>query len=136
MGCPILASRQFFSQNLVVLAGRLTVSLRRYRWLAAFVVVVAGLVGGGYACYRGLYPFGWSHCCDKQLFSALRNYAESNGGHFPAGEATPQASLSLLYGKVGFDPSYLLCGKTGSESTVRQLLSQGKLLGPETCGWN
>jgi hypothetical protein len=114
----ILASGQFVSQKLVVRTG-LIVSLRRYRWLVISVVVVAGLVGGGYACYRDLYPFGWSHCCDKQLFSAMRNYADSNGGHFPGGEATPEASLSLLYGKVGFDPSYLLCGKTGSESTVR-----------------
>jgi hypothetical protein len=112
-------------------------SLRRHRWLVvSAVVVVAGLLGGPYACYRYSFPFGWNHCCDKQLYSTLRNYADSHDGHFPAGEATPEASLSLLYGKVGFDPSYLLCGKTGSELTARQLLSQGKLLGPETCGWN
>ena len=118
----------------VLLTG-LMVSLRRYRWLVVSVVVVAGMVGGPYAWYRYLFPFGWSHCCDKQLYLALRNYADINGGNFPAGEATPEASLSLLYGK-GFDPAYLLCGKTGSESTAQQLLSQGKRLGPETCGWN
>jgi hypothetical protein len=112
------------------------VLLRRPRWLVVFAVVVAGLLGGPYAWYRYSFPFGWNHCCDKQLYFTLRNYAESHDGRFPAGEATPEASLSLLYGKVGFDPSYLLCGKTGSELTARQLLSQGKLLGPETCGWN
>jgi hypothetical protein len=135
MGRTILASRQSVSQNLVVRTG-LIVSLRRYRWLVVSVVVVAGLVGGAYGWYRYNFPFGRNHCCDKQLHLALRNYADSNGGHFPAGEATPEASLSLLYGKVGFDPSYLLCGKTGSESAVQQLLSQGKRLGPKTCGWN
>jgi hypothetical protein len=114
----------------------LMVSLRRYRWLVVSVVVVAGMVGGAYAWYRYIFPFGWSHCCDKQLHLALRNYADSNGGNFPAGGATPEASLSLLYGRVGYDPSYLLCGKTGSESTVQQLLSQGRPLGPDTCGWN
>jgi hypothetical protein len=128
-------ARQFVARNLVVHAGSI-VSLRRYRWLVVPVAVVVGLFGSGYAWYRNNYPFGHSHCCDKQLYSTLCNYAESNGGRFPAGEATPEASLSLLYGKVDFDPSYLLCGNSGSQSTVRQLLSQGKLLGPETCGWN
>ena len=101
----------------------LMVSLRRYRWVVVLAVVVAVMVGRPYAWYRYVFPFGWSHCCDKQLHLVLRNYADSNGGNFPAGEATPEASLSLLYGK-GFDPSYLLCGKTGSESTVHQLLSR------------
>jgi hypothetical protein len=113
------------------------VSLRRYRWLVVSVVVIAGLVGGGYAWYRDTYPFGYSHCCDKQLDLMLHNYADSNGGWFPKGEATPEASLSLLRREFPeWVTANLLRGKTVPEAAVRARLEDGKLLTPDTCGWH
>jgi hypothetical protein len=79
------------------------------------------------------YPYGRDHCCDKALGLALLNYATANGGKFPTGGATPEASLSLLY------PKYLeadvLRGKTYPELPTKNLLESGKPLTPETCGW-
>jgi hypothetical protein len=123
-------------QNLVVSTG-LIVSLRRYRWLVVSVVVVGGLVGGGYGWYRNTYPFGYSHCCDKQLAFLLRNYADSNGGWFPKGEATPEASLSLLHRKFPeWVTANLLRGKTVPEAAVQARLDHRELLTPDTCGWH
>jgi hypothetical protein len=87
------------------------------------------------------YPYGFSHCCDLQLCQALREYASTHGGAFPAGEATPEASLSLLYrektdsGEQLVDAN-LLRGKTVPESVVKGILERGELLTPETCGWH
>ncbi len=118
-------------------------SVRRYRLLfvavvmvAGLVVMVTGLVGGVYAWRRYTYPYGPSHCCDKVLYSELFNYAENNGGNFPAGEATPEASLSLIQRNAQFGCGYLLCGKSGSESVTQAILDRGELLSPDTCGWN
>ena len=108
------------------------VSSRRYRWFVASVVA-AGLVGGCYAWYRYEFPFGPSHCCDSLLYFALSEYADAHGGNFPAGEATPEASLSLIHPMCAAD---LLCGKSGSESLTQAVLDRGELLGPDTCGWN
>lgn len=99
-------------------------------------IVVLGLAGGGFALYRSIYPFGRSHCCDKQLYFALRDYAAANNGNFPAGDATPEASLSLIHPTWEHGYAYLLCGKTGSETATQEVLDRGELLGPETCGWN
>jgi hypothetical protein len=112
------------------------VSLRRYLGLIISVAVVAGLVGAGYAKYRYIYPFGHNHCCDKQLHFALHDFADNNDGNFPAGEASPEASLSLVQSTSELSYAYLLCGKTGSQSVAQEILDQGKLLGPDTCGWN
>ncbi len=65
-------------------------SLRRYRFLLATLIVLAGLSGGAYAWYRSIYPFGWNHCCDKQLYLALVNYADGHGKNFPAGRQRPK----------------------------------------------
>jgi hypothetical protein len=106
------------------------------RWIvigAVAVLVVAGL----YAYHRHRYPYGWSHCCDKQLYFALSDYADHNDGWFPKGEASPEASLSLLYREAPEQVSaYLLRGKTVPESAVRATLEAGQLLTPETCGWH
>jgi hypothetical protein len=64
----------------------------------------------------------------------LEDYAGTHGGRYPAGEATPEASLSLLYPK--YADANLLRGKTVPQDVVEDLLKQGKRLGPETCGWH
>lgn len=81
------------------------------------------------------YPFGHSHCCDKALYLALMNYAESHNGDFPAGDGTPEASLSLLYSEHLADAN-LLRGKSVPEKTVQEILDRNELLGPESCGWH
>jgi hypothetical protein len=114
-------------------------SFRRYRWvLIAFIVVggvVFGLREGLHAWRRHTYPFGSSHCCDKGLMLDLYIYAEKNGGAFPAGEVSPEASLSLIHTPVA-DRAELLCGKSGKLSLTRELLDRGELLDASTCGWN
>jgi len=100
------------------------------------LLLIAPLLVGGYAWYRYTYPYGASHCCDKQLYFALHEYAHRNGGDFPAGEATPEASLSSVHRALSSSYAYLLCGKSGSESLSQEILDRGELLGPETCGWN
>jgi hypothetical protein len=108
------------------------------RWIkrlaiAAGVLIVLAAAGMAYHRYR--YPYGRSHCCDKQLSSVLIQYAEQHDGWFPRGEATPEASLSLLY---RWSPDFLdlLPGKTVPVETVRARLASGSLLTPETCGWH
>jgi len=98
--------------------------------LGTFVLLILG--GWGY--YRWEFPYGFTHSCDKQLELALHQYAEEHGGFYPAGEATPEASLSLLYPK--YANANLLSGKTVPVERVQEILEQGKLLGPETCGWH
>jgi len=100
---------------------------------AAVVIAVLGiLVGSAYGCYRHYYPFGLSHRCDKGLWFALREYADAHGGRFPSGEATPEASLSLL----GPGSANLLCRRDVPLKVVQGMLDRGELLTPETCGWN
>ena len=101
-----------------------------FRALLVGAIAVFGLV---WLANRN-YPHGRDHCCDKQVGLALLNYAQANGGRFPTGGATPEASLGLLY------PEYLdasvLRGKTYPEEPAKQLLESGKPLTPETCGWH
>lgn len=108
------------------------------RW-AKRIAVVAGLVAffatakARYDRYQ--FPYGWSHCCDTGLALSLHNYADQHDGWFPRGEATPEASLSLLY---RYDPTLLnmLRGKSVTDAVVRARLEAGELLTPETCGWH
>jgi hypothetical protein len=106
------------------------------RRVALFIALLipSVLAGGGWLCYRWTFPYGWSHCCDKQLMLALRFYADEHGGAYPTGEATPEASLSLLYPK--YTGEYLLQGKMVPVDAVRQILESGNRLGPDTCGWH
>jgi hypothetical protein len=109
------------------------------RFMRKFFISLAVLViivGGCYGWYRSIYPYGHSHCCDKQLYTALYCYAELNGGNFPSGEATPEASLSLIHATYEYGYAYLLCGKSGSEPATQAILERGELLGPDSCGWN
>lgn len=97
--------------------------------MAIFAVILALPIW----LYRYQYPYGRSHCCDKQIGLALFSYAQANGGRFPSGGSTPEASLSLLY------PAYLdasvLRGKTVPEAAAKKLLESGKPLTPGTCDW-
>ena len=97
-------------------------------------LVITALACAGYGYYRWRYPFGPSHCCDKVLYDELDRYAALHEGWFPRGEASPEASLSLLYRQ---DPAnaYNLRGKSIPESVVRERLTRGELLTPDTCGW-
>jgi hypothetical protein len=113
--------------------------MRRWKlWLALALVAVVGLAVAWPAYHRHRYPYGWSHCCDKQLMSALLYYADRHDGWFPRGEACSEASLSLLYRRDtpdGVDAN-LLRGKIVPEDVVRARLEAGELLTPETCGWH
>ena len=107
----------------------------------ALVVVLFVLLFIGYALWEHhhRYPYGVSHCCDLCLHDALQEYATSHGGAFPSGEATPEASLSLLYREERDDGSkladeVLLRGKTVPAFVVKEILERGQLLTPETCG--
>jgi hypothetical protein len=95
-----------------------------------------GTIALGYSYSRYEFPYGSSHCCDLGLYFSLRQYAEAHGGNFPSGEATPEASLSLLYGAVPDVNADLLRGKSVPEPAVREILERGERLTPETCGWN
>lgn len=101
-------------------------------------VIVAGIFGplciGWYCYWQWLHPYGWSHSCDLQLQFALHSYADAHDGAYPAGEATPEASLSLLY------PNYAgyaqLQGKTVPLEEVQAILESGRRLDPDSCGWH
>jgi hypothetical protein len=107
---------------------------QRYNTLAA--VVILAILGGGFAYWHHTnYPYGVSHCCAKQISTALKMYALDHGGRYPAGESSPEASLSLLYPKYLSSPEPLR-GKTVPAAIVNQRLKNGQLLTPETCGWH
>ena len=120
----------------------------RTKKIVMTVISALGVILGGLALLIGYtawdfhrqHPYGWSHCCDLGVHYALLEYAMSHGGAFPAGEATPEASLSLLYReKTGDGPladANLLRGKTVPESVVKEILERGELLTPDTCGWH
>jgi len=110
------------------------------RWIAIGLAIAAAtllsIIGVGYAYLRYEYPYGWSHCCDLGLYFSLRQYAEAHGGNFPAGQATPEASLSLLYGAIPNVNADLLRGKSAPEAMAKEILERGGRLTPETCGWH
>jgi hypothetical protein len=109
--------------------------LSRKKFLGVLAVVVA-LPLGGYLLYCYRYPYGQSHCCILAFSLAFEQYAEGHHGHYPSGESSPEASLSLLYrGDYNVSPN-VLRGKSVPLEVVQQTLSEGGLLGPETCGWH
>src|SRR5216683_121100 len=107
---------------------------KRCRVALLFLAVLGVLISGGWLYHRWKYPYGWSHSCDKGLMFSLHQYAEDHGGAYPAGEATPEASLSLLYPK--YADASLLQGKTVPLELVEAILERGDHLGPDTCGWH
>ncbi len=113
--------------------------MRRRTKIAVVAVVVTPFILG-YGWWQHHYPYGYSHCCDLILYGALRDYAMRHDGAFPAGEATPEASMSLLYReKAEYGPladERLLRGRTVPESVVKEILERGELLTPDTCGWH
>jgi hypothetical protein len=107
--------------------------------LGSFILLsgVASIAGAGYAYYRYQYPYGRSHCCDKQLMIMLQIYAHGHNGWFPKGESCPEASLSLLHQAYPqIDLTDLLRGKIVPLAEVEERLTAGKLLTPQTCGWH
>lgn len=106
--------------------------------VAIVIVILIVLAGSVYGLYRYYYPLGMEHRCDKILWAALREHAEKHGGAFPSGEATPEASISLVHSldPYGYEYARQLHRRDVPESVVRQMLKRGQLLGPDTCGWN
>lgn len=108
---------------------------KRRRIVLIVLMAVILAVGCVKVRYRMMYPYGWSHCCIIQMSGALNQYAEENHGKYPADEATPEASLSLLY-RSNYIDAYVLRGMTVPEKKVRAVLESGGLLGPDSCGWH
>lgn len=107
-----------------------------WRTVTLVLVGIGGIAGlSYYASYRNKYPYGWSHCCSKQLATQLQIYAEENSGRFPSGRTTPEASLGLLYDGTEEFMVGLLSGKTVPEKVTRAALKKGNL-GPESTGWH
>lgn len=96
--------------------------------------MIGVLVGGARLYHHWLFPYGWSHCCDTGLWLGLQGYAASHGGAFPAGEATPEASLSLLYPTEA--DANMLRGKIVPLADVEAALKKNGRLDPSTCGWH
>jgi hypothetical protein len=109
-------------------------SSRVKRWSIAGVILVIGIASLGYRYWRYQFPYGRSHCCDLILHGALEDYAAEHEGSFPAGQPTPEASLSLLFPK--YAGAYLLGGKAVPEATAQAILDSPSPLGPETCSWH
>lgn len=86
--------------------------------------------------YRHTFPYGWSHACSVGLGLGLRGYASKHNGWFPHGEATPEASLSLLYKDDPVTALWTLGGKNIPGKTVEATLKQDGKLTPATCGWH
>lgn len=104
------------------------------RTITVCLIVVAAISCAAWSEYHWYFPYGQSHCCDKQLRLALENYADQHGGRYPAGEKTPEASLSLL--SPDYAGEHLLRGKTVPVEKVEKLLAAGRRLDPETCDWH
>ena len=105
---------------------------RRVIGLLAGGILLVALGVVGYHWY--MYPYGYHPACARALKLALIQYAGENDGKYPEGEATPEASLSLLY------PEYMsgkiLAGKSKSGAVADKILKAGGRLGPDTCDWH
>jgi len=99
------------------------------------VCVAAAIAGGLTVHHKWKFPYGWSHCCINEMMFALEQYASDNAGKYPTGEASPEASLSLLY-RSNYIDAPTLRGMTVPEKKVRAILQGGGLLGPDSCGWH
>lgn len=110
---------------------------KRRIWLRV-LCVIAGLLAVlallATAYWKHEYPYGSSHCCDKGVGFALREYAADHNGRYPTGGDTPEASLSLLYSN--YLDAYTLRGKTVPLEVVQKTLAKKGRLDPESCGWH
>lgn len=104
------------------------------RIAALFMIAIATLACGMWSGYHWFFPYGPSHCCDKQLFFALHNYADRHEGRYPSGEASPAAALSLLF--PDYVSAELLRGKTVPVEKVEATLASQGRLNEESCGWH
>lgn len=106
--------------------------------LLGAVLVVALLFSAGKTYLWWLYPMGSEHRCDTLLWLVLSEYAEKHGDAFPAGEPTPEASISLVHAldKSGREYASLLHRRDVPVTLVQDMLSRGQLLDASTCGWN
>jgi hypothetical protein len=105
----------------------------------SIVMIILGIIGvlaiAIGISYKTTYPYGWSHCCIDVMMFSLEQYAEEHGGHYPTGEISPEASLSLLC-RSNYLDAYTIRGMTVSEKVVQTIFEKGRLLGPDTCGWH
>jgi hypothetical protein len=108
-------------------------SSKRLRRVFVLALILAVVLGGRWY-YIWEYPFGWSHCCDKQLANALRQYADDHDGAFPLGGKTAEGSLGHLFPK--YADANLLRGKTVTPAVIERQLHSGDELIPESCGWH
>lgn len=102
--------------------------------LLVLVAMIAGGAIGLRAYWRWKVPYGHSHCCITWMMFALDRYADEHDGRYPSGEATPEASLSLLY-RGGYVDAYTLSGMTVPRDKTEAILKAGGLLEPDSCGW-
>lgn len=102
----------------------------------SLIVVIAIGIGAEQAWYHHTYPYGWSHACSAGLGLGLHTYAEEHDQWLPYGEATPEASLSLLYKSDPITALWTLSGKNIAHETVETTLKRDGKLSPATCGWN
>jgi hypothetical protein len=110
--------------------------IRRHKNILATLALAALIPLIGFWWYRHRYPYGHSHCCILAVMFALEQYADDHDGFYPAGEANPEASLSLLhYGNYELGAEALR-GKIVPVEIVEQIFDAGRLLGPESCGWH
>ena len=110
---------------------------RRLKWAIAVLVILLGVLVAWYIRHSYRFPYGRSHSCDKIMSFALLQCADRHAGWFPKGEASPEASLSLLHrDEPDFMSAETLRGKTVPADVVQDRLLRGELLSPETCGWH
>ncbi|SRR6266404_9619441 len=93
------------------------------------VIAIAAIV-----VYYYYFPYGYTHCCDKQLMTALESYAGDHDGAFPSGEKSAEASLSLLHPK--YATVDLIKGKTSSLDQALKNVERDGCLDAETCSWH
>jgi hypothetical protein len=108
----------------------------RFKKLLLILAAILGLtVAGGWAWYCYTFPYGFNHCCSKQLGMSLKIFASDNNGWYPLGGKTPEASLSLVCTN---DPTmlYVVRGKSVSLKAAQQTWDRDGVLNPEACGWH
>jgi hypothetical protein len=100
------------------------------------LLITAAVIVVGFVALRSvMFPYGGSHCCLKGLWMSLEQYAQKHDGRFPSGQASPEASLSLLYREELSDAN-VLRGKSVPLDVVEKTLNDGELLTPDSCGWH
>jgi len=102
--------------------------------LSVMLAVIVAAVGIGWLYHKHTYPYGESRHGINQMMMGLELYARDNGARYPAGGATPEASLSLLL-RYDFVDADALRGMIVPEKTIRRRLDSGQPLDAASCGW-